>query len=40
MVVVDKVYEEVKKEFAYRGCYFMNEEETEKVGKYILPLNQ
>ena len=36
-VIVDKkIYEEVKKEFLYRGCYFLNEEETEKVRKTIL----
>ena len=38
-VVVDSVYEEFKKEMAYRGCYFMNIEETEKVGQFILPIN-
>ena len=36
-VIVDKkIFEEVKKEFLYRGCYFLNEEETEKVRKTIL----
>jgi len=36
-VIVDKkIYEEVKKEFLYRGCYFLSEEETEKVRKTIL----
>ena len=36
-VIVDqKVYDAVKKEFAYRGCYFLNPEETEKVRKTIL----
>lgn len=39
-VVVDAVYEQVKAEFAYRGCYIMNAEETKKVGEFILPLNK
>lgn len=39
-VVVDSVYEKVKAEFAYRGCYIMNAEETKKVGEFILPLNK
>ena len=36
VIVLDKVYEEVKKEFAYRGCYFCNEEEKNKVRSTIL----
>lgn len=40
IVVVDSVYEEVKKELEYRGCYFMTPEETKKVGEFILPLNK
>ncbi len=36
VIVLDKVYNEVKKEFATRGCYFLNSEETEKVRKTIL----
>ncbi len=36
VIVLDKVYKKVKKEFADRGCYFLNEEETEKVRKTIL----
>ena len=36
VIVLDKVYEEAKKEFAYRGCYFLNPEETEKVRKTII----
>lgn len=36
VIVLDKVYEEVKKEFAYRGCYFLNEEEKDKVRNTIL----
>ena len=36
-VIVDaKIYNEVKKEFKYRGCYFLNPEETEKVRKTII----
>ena len=36
VIVIDKVYKAVKKEFADRGCYFLNEEETEKVRKTII----
>ncbi len=36
VIVLEDVYDEVKKEFLYRGCYFLNEEETEKVRKTIL----
>jgi acetaldehyde dehydrogenase/alcohol dehydrogenase len=36
VIVVDKVYDAVKKEFAYRGCFFLNPEETEKVRKTII----
>ncbi len=36
VIVLDKVYDTVKAEFAQRGCYFLNEEETEKVRKTIL----
>ena len=36
-VIVDKdIYDEVKKEFIARGCYFLNEEEKEKVRKTII----
>ncbi|MBQ3053450.1 MAG: bifunctional acetaldehyde-CoA/alcohol dehydrogenase [Clostridia bacterium] len=35
-IVLDKIYDKVKNEFAYRGCYFLNPEETEKVRKTIL----
>jgi len=36
-VIVDKsIYKEVKKEFVKRGCYFLTEEETEKVRKTII----
>lgn len=36
VIVLDKVYDRVKEEFAARGCYFLNPEETEKVRKTII----
>ncbi len=36
VIVLDKVYDAVKEEFAARGCYFLNPEETEKVRKTII----
>ena len=36
VIVLDKIYDKVKKEFAALGCYFLNPEETEKVRKTIL----
>ena len=36
VTVLESVYEAAKKEFAYRGCYFLNEEELEKVRKTII----
>ncbi len=36
VIVLDSIYDEVKAEFAKRGCYFLNEEETEKVRKTII----
>ena len=36
VIVLDKVYEAAKTEFAKRGCYFLNPEETEKVRKTII----
>ncbi len=36
VIVLDGVYEAVKAEFAARGCYFLNEEETEKLRGTIL----
>ena len=36
VIVLDKVYDEVKREFAARGCYFLDGEETEKVRKTII----
>ncbi len=36
VIVLDGVYEEVRREFAARGCYFLNEEEKEKLRQVIL----
>ncbi|MGN1097938.1 MAG: aldehyde dehydrogenase family protein, partial [Clostridia bacterium] len=36
VIVLDRVYDAVKAEFAKRGCYFLNPEETEKVRKTII----
>ncbi len=36
VIVLDKVYKAVKEEFARRGCYFLKEEEIEKVRKTII----
>ena len=36
VIVLESVYEAVKAEFAKRGCYFLNPEETEKVRKTII----
>ena len=36
VIALKSVYDKVKKEFQYRGCYFLNEEETEKVRKTII----
>ncbi len=36
VIVLDGVYQQVKQEFADRGCYFLNANETEKVRKTIL----
>ncbi len=36
VIVLDGVYEQVKAEFAARGCYFLDAGETEKVRKTIL----
>ncbi|MCM1506682.1 MAG: bifunctional acetaldehyde-CoA/alcohol dehydrogenase [Ruminococcus flavefaciens] len=35
-IVLDSVYDKVKAEFSARGCYFLDEEEKEKVRKAIL----
>ena len=36
VIATKKVYAKVKKEFKARGCYFLSEEETEKVRKTII----
>ena len=36
VIVLKDIYDAVKKEFATRGCYFLNPEETEKVRKTII----
>ncbi|MBR3961391.1 MAG: aldehyde dehydrogenase family protein, partial [Clostridia bacterium] len=36
VIVLDNIYNAVKEEFANRGCYFLNAEETEKVRKTII----
>ncbi len=36
VIVLESVYDAVKKEFGDRGCYFLNGEETEKVRKTII----
>ena len=36
VIVLDKVYGAVKKEFAARGCFFLNKEETEKMRAVII----
>lgn len=36
VIVLDKVYKKVKKEFAERGCYFLDRGETEKVRKTVI----
>lgn len=36
VVVMDKVYEEVKREFIYRGAYFLKDDELDKVRNVIV----
>ena len=36
VIVLESIYDAVKEEFAARGCYFLNEDETEKVRKTII----
>ena len=36
VIVMENVYDAVKEEFAARGCYFLNPEETNKVRKTII----
>ncbi len=39
VVVVKEVYDEVKREFEYRGCRILNDDEKEKTGKIIFGEN-
>lgn len=36
VTVMEDVYDKVKKEFAYRGCYFLKKDEIDKVRKTII----
>ncbi|MBQ6847317.1 MAG: bifunctional acetaldehyde-CoA/alcohol dehydrogenase [Clostridia bacterium] len=36
VIVMPEIYDAVKTEFAARGCYFLNDDETEKVRKTII----
>lgn len=36
IIVVDEIYEKVRKELAYRGAYILNKKEKEKVAKTII----
>lgn len=36
VTVLEPIYKEVKKEFVYRGCYFLKEDELDKVRKTII----
>ncbi len=36
VIVIDSIYDKVKEEFASRGCYFLNDKETEQVRKTII----
>lgn len=36
VIVLEKIYEKVKQEFIERGCYFLSDDEIEKVRKTIL----
>lgn len=36
VTVLESIYNEVKEEFQYRGCYFLKEDEMEKVRKTII----
>ena len=36
VIVLNSIYEKAKEEFSKRGCYFLNEEEKEKVRKTII----
>lgn len=37
IIIIDSIYEKVKKELEYRGGYILNKKEKEKVAKIILP---
>ena len=39
VTIVESIYDEVKKEFEYRGAYILNEEEAQKLSKIILTEN-
>lgn len=36
VIVMKDIYDEVRKEFEYRGCYFLNDEEKDKVRKTMI----
>ncbi len=36
VIALDDVYDAIKEEFLYRGCYFLNKEETERLRSVIL----
>ena len=36
VIVLNSIYDKVKKEFTDRGCYFLNEEEKDKIRKTIM----
>ncbi len=36
VIILESIYDKVKNEFANRGCYFLNEEELDKVRKTII----
>lgn len=36
VIVVKSIYEEIKKEFAFRGCYILNSDEKKKVGSFVI----
>ena len=36
VIVLNSIYDKVRKEFTDRGCYFLNEEEKEKIRKTII----
>ncbi|HBR01093.1 MAG TPA: hypothetical protein DD738_00600, partial [Ruminiclostridium sp.] len=36
VIVIDEIYDKVKEEFIKRGCYFLRDQEIEKVRKTII----